>query len=750
MTTFSASQKQTPPKKEWTEPEKWVWEQLCKGESADFNKKFDKELNPRSETGWNEERLISPHFLETILFEDLYYNKLHRHGVLISGAWVKEKLDLSNARINIEFQLMKSRVEGYVDMTHLHCSKTMSCEGSAFTSSLIFSYAKIESYLNLIETKVSGELDMNTLSVGSSLFMRENSEFNNIMMRSAKIGGHLDLSNAKVTGTLDMDSIIVGSGLVMRSKSEFNEVILVGAKIQGYADLSGTKITGTINMDSVSIGSSLFMHSNAEFNNITLSSASINGQVDMSGVKISGTLNMNSISISSHLFMRNNSLFNQINLISANIEGQVDLSKSKITGTLNMNSLTVGSSLFMRDEAEFNDLFLINAKINGQLDLGKTKISGQLDMSSLSVGNTLFMDDGASFNNVILRNAKVNGSIDMSTTRVLGTLSMESLELGGHLFLRYNSEFENISMLGARIGGQLDMTGARISGELYIESTSIEKNVFLKADKYEGNFSFILSNVNGSVYISDAEISQLDFGGTNIRSELHIGSAGKKIKWKPKSFMNLRNTEVGAIMDAGEDSWPDELNLDGFTYSRLGGLFGHDVPLSKQIAERESKWFVDWMARDKSYSPQPYNQLAGILNKMGYPDKANAVLYAAKNREKVDAKHSRLWLRWFGLSALKWTIGYGFGGRYFRSLIWVTCLTVLGVFVLSTVNINSVPNVWDKIGFSIDMLLPIISLDERYKLDFSGWQLYYFYFHKLMGFLLGSFVVAGLSGITKR
>jgi len=56
----------------------------------------------------------------------------------------------------------------------------------------------------------------------------------------------------------------------------------------------------------------------------------------------------------------------------------------------------------------------------------------------------------------------------------------------------------------------------------------------------------------------------------------------------------------------------------------------------------------------------------------------------------------------------------------------------------------------DKVGFSLDKLLPIIKLNDAYKFDFHGWQLAYFYLHEILGFVLGSFVVAGMSGITKR
>jgi hypothetical protein len=51
--------------------------------------------------------------------------------------------------------------------------------------------------------------------------------------------------------------------------------------------------------------------------------------------------------------------------------------------------------------------------------------------------------------------------------------------------------------------------------------------------------------------------------------------------------------------------------------------------------------------------------------------------------------------------------------------------------------------------YALDMLLPIIRLrEEHYKIELNGIARYYFYFHKLMGYLLGSFLVAGISGLT--
>ena len=56
----------------------------------------------------------------------------------------------------------------------------------------------------------------------------------------------------------------------------------------------------------------------------------------------------------------------------------------------------------------------------------------------------------------------------------------------------------------------------------------------------------------------------------------------------------------------------------------------------------------------------------------------------------------------------------------------------------------------DKIVFSMDTLLPIIRLREKnYHIDLRGGLAYYFYFHKIIGYVLASFLIAGLSGLTK-
>ena len=57
-----------------------------------------------------------------------------------------------------------------------------------------------------------------------------------------------------------------------------------------------------------------------------------------------------------------------------------------------------------------------------------------------------------------------------------------------------------------------------------------------------------------------------------------------------------------------------------------------------------------------------------------------------------------------------------------------------------------------RVGFwySLDLLLPIIQLrPKHYEIDLQGSVRYYFYFHQIMGYVLASFLIAGLSGLTK-
>ena len=651
---------QIEPLEDWTSPEKWVWQQVCEGKIADFNKIHDY-LDPAKTDGWSNERLISPEYLETILLHEPFQSSLHRQGVRISGAWFKKPVNLSHARITCPLHLTHSRYEGEVDFAWIKSEASIWFGHSFFVGRLILDDAKVDGVLNMTGAKFTAKLDMTRLMVGSSLFMRDGAEFDEVILLGAKIGNQVDMSGGIFSGKLNMDGLSVGSSLFMRNGAKFDEVILLGAKITDQLDMSGGEFSGKLNMDGLIVGSSLFM--------------------------------------------RNGAKFGEVILLGAKVGDQLDMSDGLFIGKLNMANLYVNSNLYMRNEAEFSEVTLLGAKVGGQLSMIGALFTKKLDMSKLDVNSDLYMRDGAKFDEVTLLGAKVGGQLDMSGGKFSGNLNMSDLNIGSSLYLCYGAEFKQ-------------------------------------------DVNLIFTNIRGNLDLSKGIFTSLDLTGAHVQGELRLG-VGKESKpvWQNDSRLILRDAVVNNVSDSGEaQAWPEHLELGGFQYNKLGGLVSDG--LSSGISSRKASWFIKWLAEDSTYTPQPYQHLAEMLKNMGHVEQANAVLYAGKERELSESTG----FKWFGLSMLKTIIGYGYGYRYFRVLWWVLAFTLFGAWVFDSVPQaqNAAKTIPELLGFSFDLLLPLVQLDSAHKIDFDGLQRYYFYLHKLIGFILGSFVIAGLSGITKK
>ena len=154
------------------------------------------------------------------------------------------------------------------------------------------------------------------------------------------------------------------------------------------------------------------------------------------------------------------------------------------------------------------------------------------------------------------------------------------------------------------------------------------------------------------------------------------------------------------------------------------------------------------LSRSKPFSFQPYQQLATVLRDAGKSSTANAVLFAAKKRERQSATD---WWKRLGSGVLQWVIGYGIGHYTFRVLYWAIGFVLLGCGVLYIW--EEPQNHWESIGFwfSFDYLLPIIRLhDAHYEtVNLSSGVRIYFYVHQIIGYVLASLLIAALSGITK-
>ena len=512
---------------------------------------------------------------------------------------------------------------------------------------------------------------------------------------------------ANFPNRIELSDASIHRPLILQQSRFESKVELLRLTTLKLISFQGSILKGELNMNSATVGGDLIMGAmvvgdrrmRAQFKDIVLEEAKIGGQIDMTGSKFKGKLDMNSATVGSHLFMREESEFDEVNLRGAKIGGQIDMTGSEFKGKLDMNAITVGGSLIMREDAEFNAVDLRGAKIGGQIDMTGSEFKGELNMSSATVKGHLFMRKESEFDVIFLREAKIGGQIDMTGSKFNSKLDMNATTVGSSLFMREESEFDAVDLRRAKIGGKIDMTGSTFEGEIIMD------------------------------YIM-------------IGSHLMIHGAN----FKNSEILSLRHTNVGTLQD-DENVWPDTLNLDGFTYERLGGMDGSD-----EAANRGSGWFKKWLAKNVPYSPQPYRHLASVLRAAGHNDMANAILVASRDREREESSMSEG--KWWRLTLLKFFIGYGYGNGNFWALIWALALVAVGTIVLYCTKEHKKCEEFhhwlDPFFYSLDMLLPIIRLRERHykNMDLKTRARYYFYFHQVMGYVLIFFVIAGLSGLT--
>jgi hypothetical protein len=455
-----------------------------------------------------------------------------------------------------------------------------------------------------------------------------------------------------------------------------------------------------------------------------------------------------------------------VRVVGARFEEALDLEGARLEHTLWLDSTRFErevqlASLKSTDYASLegsyfaHSLTLSRAQIGGQLVLSGVRCTGLLNMNGLQIQGGLFMRarDGqtAQFAEVNLGDAKIAGPFVLSGVRCTGPLNMNGLEVQGGLFMNaardQTAQFAKVDLRGAKIGAQLELQRACCTGPLDLGSLQVAGHVLMEDAKFN-QISLIFARLSGSLYLVRSHVAALDLTGASIQGEFSLGESDiHKPQWAEDAQLVLRNATVGVLQcPQSLAAWP-ALDLNGFIYKQMGGL--SCVDRAMEIAARPRAWFVQWLEKDETYSPQPYYQLASVLRSLGHAETADAVLYEGKERERRAAGWRTP--KWWGMSLLKWTIGYGYGYRYFRSLIWALGITLIGTMILGTTPAGQNFTLTEKLAYSFDLLLPIIELDKRHSLEaIAGWGRYYFYLHELLGYVLGSFIVAGLAGITKK
>ena len=395
----------------------------------------------------------------------------------------------------------------------------------------------------------------------------------------------------------------------------------------------------------------------------------------------------------------------------------VNIVGARFTETINLENAELEHPFGLQDSLLEKDVNLIRVRSKSPMGLARSHVAGTLDMYELELSGDLIIQN-ANLGYVRLQLAHV-GVLDLSGSKVSGKLDMSGLQVGAGLFMSDKAEFADVDLTGVHVSGQLVLNGSKVAGYFNCYGLDVEQQVFMGAE-FDGRVDCVIVKIKGDLYLYGQFKKDVDFSGADIDGGLHLQSA----QWADGVTLVLRDAKVLGTIPGLADAWAPKLDLDGFTYRSAGA----------------ADQFENWFGRLDHYAPQPYEQLASVIQSQGHGALATAIRYSSRERERSEATDGA----WVWLTTLKWLIGYGYYPYY--AMGWAIGLVIVGALVLC-ISRDGPP---DIISYSFDMLLPIIRLREsHYQVDLTTWARYYFYFHKIMGYVLASFLLAGLAGLTK-
>jgi hypothetical protein len=707
-----------------------------------------------------------------------------------------EPLDLSGAKVRGDLAMDGSTFEKGIQASDLQVGGNLCLRDNAAVHGepLNLSGAKVDGNLGMNGSTFETSVHTSDLQVGHNLLLQGSVFEKGFHAPRMKVGGNLFLHNkAAMRGEpLDLSGAKVGGDLEMDGSTFETSVQASDLQVGHNLFLQRSVFEKGFYAPRMKVGSSLLLHNNAAVRGepLNLSGAKVEGDLGMNGSTFEKGIQARGLQVGGNLFLHDKAAVRgePLNLIGAKVGGDLAMDGSTFEKGIQASNLQVGRNLFLRDKAAVRGepLNLLGAKVEGDLAMDGSTFETSVQASDLQVGHnlllqgsvfekgfyaphmkvgsSLFLRDKAAVRGepLNLMGAKVEGDLAMDGSTFEKGIQARGLQVGRDLLLRDKAVVrgEPLNLMGAKVEGNLSM----ISGDF--ESVGAERlhvggHLLLRDAIFATPPKFSFSRVEGGVNLTGAQLPGLDLSSTSIGSELRLASLeDSRPQWGPEARLILRNVKVGALQDHvdvnGIDAWPGHLghqgNLDlqGFTYDRLLGVGG----ISRSMLLSDG---VGWLMRDLTFARQPYQQLAAVFRAAGEPDRANAVLYAARDRELAQNWEKGEYLDALGLILLKYTIGYGLGSSYFLALLWVVVFTMTGVVVLwFSPWARAKGQLW-CIGASLDHLLPIVEMNKEFgdcfndpqRRRLAGWQVSYFAIQALVGYVLASFVVAGLAGLTQ-
>ncbi len=461
---------------------------------------------------------------------------------------------------------------------------------------------------------------------------------------------------AKIVAPLDLSFAVVPFPLSLLGCYLDSPLSLTDAEMP-MLNLQGTRVTGISGDRFVTKGSVFLRRGFQAHGEVRFTEAQIQGDFDCTRGKLRNTgqpgtgiaLQADGVVVRGSVFLSDDfESEGEIRFTGAQITGDMVLEHGSFTGGVGLTNAQIGGS-FACDGAILNGSCDTTNRAGYALIAGGLSVKGQVLMRAgfrsrgcvqLQTSQLQYLDcSGGLFENPPRSGVENTGcALDANGAIVAGAIHMRSG------FCARGS----VRLLEARIGSELDFTGglienptiAGIEGSgaaLDADGIIIGNTVFLRNGFHsKGALRLIGAQIGGDLVCSNALLEGAMLADRAIiRGEFvwELTSPAPGPLW-------LTNASADTIADS-RNSWPPKafLRLDGFVY--------------RQIAEgpTDATSRLDWLSRCDKFSPQPYRQLAKVLESSGDDDGATEVLVEMERLQRTHKLTSFL---------LRWTIGYGY------------------------------------------------------------------------------------------
>jgi uncharacterized protein YjbI with pentapeptide repeats len=780
--------------------EKWVAEQVSKGEQANLDEKFDKE----------EQRVVRAHFIEQLVTDTLPGYKAHRNGARMIGGIVRGPLDLNNARIHCEVWFDHFQFKGDVDLTRANFDDTLSFDEATIEGDLSLNGAKVGDVCSFTKTIFKKGVDFKTADIRGQLiadeaqFMDPNQDcdFNGTTIRGvasfekAVFYGPVDFGSAIILGDLEADEATF--------KDQKEGVSFIGTKIGDTVLLSDAVFEGPVSFDFADIKGQ-FTLDDAKFKNVTeeasfnsmkvgdffsLDGAVFEGPVDFSFMNVVGTLhanattfkneteatNFNSTVIGRDMRFQGTTFKGKTTFIGANIGENFDARDAKFTNKeqiADFNSVKIGNRAFVRNISFDGGVSFISVRVIDSFEGQEAKFNSTKQAASfgvIKIGRGAHFDKATFQGPVSFISAEIDSGFYADDSKFLG--KQNAVSFNG-VTVKSTCSFEraifegSVNFIAADVGANFQADDAQFTNEtepLYLQMNCGRKGFFRRV-VFAGPVSFVDStflDLTIDPSPNSPRMPELDLSRASIRRQLEI----KRVKVQnliapflhvegPANLTNLVvdrsvNLTYGDFgeLDLSGSLWPKDaeaFQMQGMTYKNIRAA----------IKDSDSRKMLMQLADQAAYASDVYSNLEQFFSRQGNRDDADTIFIAGKSRERRQYLQGFHWLASWALYLL---VGYGRHPIYVGGL----CITLIavGCFLFSKKNMElqkptekgDPPRVYNSFWYSVGLFLPFVDLqiDKLWKPRRSRPFLRnYARVHILLGWVLIPILLAALTGIIK-